>query len=172
MKSDSINIGRYTYGCPRVLWGGMAKLSIGAFCSIGQCVTVYLGGEHHTDWPSTFAFKEKFNGHTVTTRSTKGNVTIGNDVWIGQSATILSGVTIGDGAVIGALAVVAKDVPPYAVAAGNPVRVIRYRFTEDQIARLMKLQWWNWPDKVIQKRMPLFVNNDIEKFLTACEVKA
>jgi acetyltransferase-like isoleucine patch superfamily enzyme len=113
--ADSISIGRYTYGTPRVLWGGMARLSIGAFCSIGQCVTVFLGGEHHTDWVSTFAFKEKFAGQVVSTRSTKGDVTIGNDVWIGQSATILSGVTIGDGAVIGTLSVVAKDVPPYAI---------------------------------------------------------
>jgi acetyltransferase-like isoleucine patch superfamily enzyme len=148
----------------------MARLSIGAFCSIGQCVTVFLGGEHHTDWVSTFAFKEKFcNGKVVTTRSTKGDVVIGNDVWIGQSATILSGVTIGDGAVIGTLSVVAKDVEPYTIAAGNPARPIRLRFDEAIVARLMKVQWWNWPDKVIEKMLPYFASNDIEKFLTIAE---
>lgn len=152
-----------------MLWGGMAKLSIGAFCSIGQCVTVFLGGEHHTDWVSTFAFREKFASRIVTTRSTKGNVVIGNDVWIGQSATILSGVTIGDGAVIGALSVVAKDIPPYAIAAGNPARVIRLRFTEAQVARLMKIKWWNWPDKVIEKRLDMFASPDIERFLLVAE---
>ena len=143
----------------------MAKLTIGSFCSISDNVTIFLGGEHRTDWISTFAFKEKFDDSVVSVRKTKGDVVIGNDVWIGQSATILSGVTIGDGAVIGTMAVVAKDVPPYAIVAGNPARVIRLRFTEDQIKRLLELKWWDWSDEVIQAKLPLFVSDDIERFL-------
>ena len=76
---------------------------------------------------------------------TKGNVIIGNDVWIGYGAKILSGVSIGDGAVVGAGAVVAKNIPPYAVVVGNPAKIIKFRFKPEDVEILLGIQWWNWP---------------------------
>lgn len=140
---DSFSVGKHTYGNPEILeWGEGASLSIGAFCSIGEGVTIFLGGEHRLDWISTFPFNilwecgKGFQGHPAT----KGDVVIGNDVWIGRNAVILSGVHIGDGAVIGTEAVITKDVPPYGVAAGNPARVVRLRFDARSIRNLLQLR--------------------------------
>lgn len=90
---------------------------------------------------------------------------IGNDVWIGYGVTILGGVKIGNGAVIGASAVVAKDIPPYAIAVGNPARVVKYRFDEETIRKLLAVKWWNWSLEKIADNFPLM--NDPEKFLEA-----
>lgn len=96
-----------------------------------------------------------------------GNITIGNDVWIGTHAVILTDVEVGDGAIVGAGAVVTKSVPPYAIAAGNPARVIKYRFSEGEIRALLKIRWWEWPDEVIEQHMDDFyapVDQFIRKF--------
>jgi len=160
---------------PQVLsWGEGAKLKIGNFCSIAHGVIVFLGGEHRSDWVTTYAFSvtwPEVAGHITGHPKTKGNVVIGNDVWIGLNACILSGVTIGDGAVIGAQAVVAKNVPPYAIVAGNPARVIRYRFDEQVIAKLLAIAWWNWPDAEIAQAMPFLLSDDISSFIKYCESK-
>ena len=79
-------------------------------------------------------------------------ITIGSDVWIGRNAVLLGGITVGHGAIVGAFAVVAKDVPPYAIVVGNPARVIRYRFGPKQIAHLLALKWWDWDDDTIRER--------------------
>ena len=92
-----------------------------------------------------------------------------NDVWIGENATILSGVTIGNGAVIGTSAVVAKNVPDYSVVVGNPAKVIRKRFDEETIERLLRISWWNWSDQKIETFLPLMLDTDISKFLIAVE---
>jgi hypothetical protein len=99
------------------------------------------------------------------TSITKGDVVIGNDVWIGFGAMILSGVTIGDGAVIGARAVVASDVEPYTVAVGNPARSASQRFDDATVARLLRIRWWDWPDEVISERIPLLCSGDIRSFI-------
>lgn len=83
----------------------------------------------------------------------KGDIVIGNDVWIGYEAVIMAGVTIGDGAIIGARAVVTKDVPPYTIVGGVPARDIRRRFSDDVIARLLELKWWDWPAEQIQRNI-------------------
>ena len=95
------------------------------------------------------------------------NVSIGNDVFIGANVTILDGVSIGDGAVIGAGAVVSKDIPPYAIAVGAPIKILRYRFPEDTICKLHNLQWWN----MSEDKLPLVEQNffDIDKFIAECE---
>ena len=90
---------------------------------------------------------------------------IGNDVWVGFGATILSGVTIGDGAVIGARALVAKDVPPYAIVGGVPAKVIKYRFDDATIGRLLKLKWWNCKEKKIRKHVDKLCSNNVEELL-------
>ncbi len=94
----------------------------------------------------------------------KGPTIIGNDVLIMYNAMVLSGVTIGDGAIVGAGAVVTKDVPPYAIVAGNPARVIKYRFSEEQIKALLQIRWWNWTDKEIRNFEKYF--HDVDTFIT------
>ena len=97
--------------------------------------------------------------------ATKGDVVIGNDVWIAEGAVILSGVNIGDGAVIGSQAVVSKDVPPYAVVSGNPARLIKKRFDDETIDKLLSIQWWNWPVEKIRKNVHLICSNRLENFI-------
>lgn len=146
-----ISVGEFSYGSPRVVsWEGGAKLIIGNFCSFADEVTIFTGGNHRVEWISTYPFsalnKRWPEGQHITgDPSSKGNVIIGNDVWIGHGALIMSGVTIGDGAVIGAKAVVAKDVAPYSIVVGNPATVIKKRFNDSDIEVLSQLKWWDWP---------------------------
>lgn len=168
-------IGRGTYGVPK-LAGGVrpAGLEIGAFCSIGPDVTIFLGGEHRSDWVTTFPFT-RFWPAAAQIRDPpvpKGDVVIGNDVWIGRSATIMSGVKIGDGAVVGACSLVTKDVAPYSIVGGNPAGVIKMRFEADTVARLGAIRWWDWEDARIEEYLPLLLNDRVEDFLAAAESDA
>ncbi len=126
---------------------------------------IFGGGEHRTDWLTTFPLRIAFgldgqhhDGHPAS----KGPTTIGHDVWLGTGCMILSGVTIGHGAVIGAGAVVTADVAPYAIAAGNPARTARSRFSQDVIDILLSIQWWDWPLPLIRDAVPLLSSNDIQ----------
>ena len=94
----------------------------------------------------------------------KGDIVIGNDVWIGARATILSGVTIGDGAVVGAGSLVVSDVPAYAISAGNPCRTTRLRFSPDTIARLLEVRWWDWPRPELVAALPFLLSGDHDAF--------
>ena len=169
-SADSrICVGRYNYGHPDLLvWHPKDRIEIGNFCSIGDRVTVLGGGEHRPDWVTTYPLRIAFgderayrDGHP----RTKGPVRIGSDVWVGFGSIILSGVRIGDGAVIGAGSVVTKDVPPYAIAAGNPARVIRLRFSKTQIKKMLQIRWWDWPLEKIREAAPLLSDSKIENFL-------
>ena len=127
-------------------------LKIGSYCSIATNVNIFLGGHHRVDWVSTYPFPAYVPNASYIKDSggTHGNVIVGSDVWICANTTILSGVTIGDGAVIANSAVVTKDVEPYSIVAGNPAKVIKYRFDKDTIARLLQIKWWDWdPEEVI-----------------------
>jgi chloramphenicol O-acetyltransferase type B len=157
-----IDIGRYTYGAPKVHWthGDFKyRLKIGAFCSIAADVNIFVGthGRHTVDFVSTYPIGMIFGRapHPQPSKSAEGDlsVTIGNDVWLGREATILAGVTIGDGAVVGARAVVTKDVPPYAIVVGMPAKLLRFRFPEDVVAKLLRLRWWEWDDDLIRERL-------------------
>lgn len=168
---DLVDIGDFTYGKPRILhWGEDAQLKIGKFCSIAEGVCIFLGGNHRVDWISTYPFSALLEewgsvidivGHPAT----KGNINIGNDVWIGFGAIIMSGVTIGDGAVIGASAVVTKDVAPYSIVVGNPAKVIKKRFNDEDIEVLLKLQWWNWPPEKIKRSIELLCSENINELI-------
>lgn len=167
-------IGKYTYGVksPLVLTdnngGKNGTLKIGKYCSISSGVTIMLSGEHRPDWVTTYPFSaifQNFRDYSEGVSATKGDVEIGNDVWIGMNVLILSGVKIGDGAVIGAGCVVAKDVEPYAIVAGNPARLIRKRFPQDVIDKLLELKWWNWDRAKISENMPYLMSNRIEEFV-------
>ncbi len=162
------SVGAYTYGVPAVFsWGEGSTLRIGKFCSIAMNVKIFLGGEHRTDWISTYPFPEQFRrvtpvpGHPFS----RGDVLIGNDVWIGEGVTIMSGVTIGDGAVLGAEAVITRDVPPYAIVAGNPARLLRFRFDAAQIDRLLSVRWWDWPVEKVIDHAPLLMGDQLDDFL-------
>lgn len=161
------SIGRYTYGNPLVLDYGSSTLKIGSFCSISSDVTIMLGGNHRSDWVTTYPFNvifEEFHsiqGHP----SSKGDVVIGNDVWIGYGALILSGVTIADGAVVGARSVVTKNIEAYSIVAGNPAKFIKWRFPEAQIAELEATQWWNWDLEKIKQFVPLMLSHSIDPFI-------
>jgi len=164
---SAYDIGDYTFGCPEVLdWGDQnTGLSIGRFCSIASDVKILLGGEHRYDWISTYSFPDFVEGVDAVKndhRISKGGVTIGNDVWIGFGATILSGVSIGNGAVIGAKAVVAKNVPAYSIAVGNPARVIKQRFDDETVARLNQIAWWNWPLAKIKNNAHLIMSDNLK----------
>ena len=131
-EPDKVEIGDFTYGFPIVRsWGEDARLKIGKFCSIGGNVKIYLGGNHHTDWCTTYPFnvllKDQYPGIDGEVAATKGDVIIGNDVWLADDVTIMSGVTIGDGAVIMNGAVVTMDIPPYSIAGGVPARTKKAR---------------------------------------------
>jgi len=161
LKKPDNSIGDFTYGVEniKVFFGAGGNLKIGKFCSFAGDIKIFLGGNHRTDWVSTYpfghicpdVFGEPVKGHP----SSNGNVVIGNDVWIGTGTTIMSGVTIGNGAVICANSHVVSDVADYAVAGGNPARHIKYRFDNNKINKLLNLKWWDLPLEEIKKIVPV-----------------
>jgi len=166
----SFTFGRHTYGAPKVLWPEAAILKIGSFCSIGASVIINLGGEHRTDWVTTYPFTHKWGAKSIKGHpTTKGNIIIGNDVWIGTGAFITSGVTVGDGVVIGSRSIVSSNLESYGIYVGNPARLIRKRFSEQQIDALLKIAWWNWDDKKIAKFIPLLLNQNIDAFIAGAK---
>lgn len=135
-------------------------LRIGKFCSIACGAKFLFASANHTQTSvSTYPFPIFFKewdldiGDVTSAWDHKGDIVIGNDVWIGYEAVVMAGVTIGDGAIIGARAVVTKDVPPYTIVGGVPAREIRRRFSDDVIARLLELKWWDWPAEQIQRNI-------------------
>ena len=167
-----MSYGKYTYGKPKIHFpNGNAKLTVGNFCSIAGNVNIYLGGNHNTNWVTTYPFGHihtnifnKFDG--TGHPSTKGDVIIGNDVWIGNNVTIMSGVIIGDGVVIANNSHVVKNVEPYSLVGGNPATLIKYRFTQEQIEKLLEIKWWYWDDEKIKNFTPLLCNN-IDEFINS-----
>ena len=146
---DKTSVGRKSYG-PLHVWSfGHAdeRLKIGHFVSIAEDVTFVLGGNHPYQGFSTYPFRAQYFGEPEA--QTKGGITVGDDVWIGFNATILSGVTIGQGAVIAAGSMVTRDVPPYAVVGGNPARTIRMRFAPEVIEKMLSFDFGQLTDAAI-----------------------
>lgn len=166
-RYPSHEIGLGTYGCPVVHdWKEGTILRIGSFTSIADDVHVFLGGHHRTDWISSYpfpAFIEEAR-HIPDYGGSRGDVTIGSDVWLASGCTILSGVTIGDGAVVAARAVVTRDVEPYSIVAGNPARHLRYRFDEFTRKALLESAWWTWPEAEIRIVAPMLCSSNFEMF--------
>ncbi|WP_262711109.1 CatB-related O-acetyltransferase [Flavicella sediminum] len=146
------------------------KLIIGKFCMIASDVKFIMDGANHlTNALSTYPFAIFGNGWEKAMEGKsypkKGNIEIGNDVWIGYNATIMAGVTIGDGAIIAANAIVVKDVAPYTVVGGNPAKEIKKRFSEETIAKLLQLKWWNWDVEKITEHVQHLTDDKIEQVL-------
>lgn len=170
------NIGRYSYGPLAKPSAYDMKFieSIGSFCSFADGCSIvqdhYMGVTTHQFLFASWRYpdfddmmphnkqEDVFNKYIASKKTT-----IGNDVWVGKNAVIMSGVKIGDGAVIGSGAVVTKDVPDYAIVGGVPAKVIKYRFSDEQIMALKEISWWNWDDKTIAERYDDFF--DIDSFI-------
>lgn len=170
---SAYKIGRFTYGNPKVEGGCVSSditLQIGSFCSIARGVTIWLGSGHHNDWISAcplnqFPSLASAQDCKLEQAVSKGSVIIGNDVWIGAEAVILSGVTIGNGVTVGTRAVVSKDVPDYCTVVGNPARIVNKKFTDEEISKLIKIAWWNWNDDKIKQNIPLILSPNISVFI-------
>ncbi len=153
-------------------WSENYRIKLGKYNSIGRDCNFFLHANHRPDWitttsqlwgPVTSQISEMHMrmGHP----SCKGDIIVENDVWIGATSTIMSGVKISNGAVIGGGSVVTKDVPPYAIVAGNPAKVVKYRFTEKQIEKLLKISWWDWEEQKIRESAMTLWSDNIDKFI-------
>ena len=163
-----IHVGKYSYGFEHLCFKNSPIREIGAFTSIAEGVNISKGNHAITTVSShPFFFLKDFgfrNNDLPETAPKNGPVSIGHDVWIGRDVTILTELTIGHGAVIAAGAVVTKDVPPYAIVGGIPAKVIRYRFDQPTIDKLLASQWWTWPDDKIRSHVDDFF--DTPEFIT------
>ena len=171
-KYPGYSIGVGTYGMPLVHdWDEGTTLRIGSYGSIASNVQIFLGGHHRVDWVSTYPFPSRIAQKTDIGdfRGTNGDVIIGSDVWLCANAIILSGVTIGHGAVIANGAVVTKDVEPYSIVGGNPAMHLKYRFSDSIRKRLLAVEWWNFPHKILANNIDKICSSDIETFLKFAE---
>ena len=171
MLDPRIEVGIGTYGIGQstvLLFRSDDRVTIGRYCSIARGVTIVASGEHNYQAVANYPFAAMFDGAIDRDTSRKGPVTIGHDVWIGAHALILSGVRIGHGAVVAAGSVVSRDVPPYAIVAGVPARILKYRFPEDIRRRLLALGWWDWdPARIARERETFYL--PVEAFLAQTE---
>ena len=153
-------------------WSDQYNIHLGKYNSIGRDCNFFLHANHRADWITTssqlfgpvtpeIADMHMKMGHPTC----KGDIIIENDVWIGAKSTIMSGIKISNGSIIAAGSIVTKDVPPYAIVAGNPGRIVKFRFNENQIDKLLKISWWNWDeDKIKNEAMNMWSDN-IDKFI-------
>ena len=171
--TEVLRIGSHSYtGNIRLcIYDGAQSIKIGKFCSIANDVEFTLVADHTLSTISTFPFEVVFPDmaeevHSLAKqagidRPEKRNISIGNDVWIGRGAKILTGVSIGNGAVIGSECVVSKDVPPYSVVVGNPLKIIRFRFADSDIQALQEICWWDWPLSRIKANLINIYSTDV-----------
>ena len=186
VTNPNIQVGRYSYysgyyhghsfdDCARYLMpdrDDVDKLIIGSFCSIGTGVSFVMAGNqgHRHDWITSFPFffmdEEPAFADAINAYQPAGDTVIGNDVWIGAEAMIMPGIKVGDGAVIGSRALVTKNVEPYTIVGGNPAKVIKQRFSDDEIEKLLEMKWWDWSQEQLKGAMPLLCSGDIAALYT------
>lgn len=147
---------------------GPERLVIGRYCALGTGVRFIMNGANHrVDGPSTFPFPimgGDWAAHfdLLTDLPNRGDTVVGNDVWFGHGVTVMPGVRIGHGAVIATGSVVTTDVPDYAIAGGNPARLIRHRYSEEEITRLLAVSWWDWPTGHITQHVRTIMSGTVE----------
>ena len=184
VKAPNIIVGDYTYFADHlhgpekfeehnVLYNNdfsKVKLIIGKFCAIAAETRFLMTGTHKLDAISTYPFPI-FHGwekvYDVTNLPEKGDIIVGNDVWFGYDSLVRGGVTIGDGAIIATRAVVVKDVPAYSIVAGNPAKVVKMRFDDKTIERLLRISWWNWKIEKINQHLSLICHLDVDRLEAA-----
>lgn len=180
IKASNIIVGDYTYFDDRrygpekfeeynVLYNydfSKVKLVIGKFCAIAAEVRFIMTGDHKLDGISTYPFpifgqgwESAFNVYDL---PVKGDILVGNDVWFGYDSLIMNGVTIGHGAIVAARAVVVKDIPPYSIVAGNPAKIVKKRFDDTTIERLLRIAWWDWDIAKINRHIDVICHLDID----------
>ena len=168
LRYPRYQVGVGTYGIPDVIeFGDETVLRVGSYTSIAEGVRILLGGEHRTDWITTYPFPAMVDqvSDIKDYAPSKGDATIGSDCWICADAVILSGVTIGHGAIVGAGAMVVRDVAPFSVVGGNPCKFIRWRFEEDVRELLLQAAWWDWPMEEVKQVARTLCSSDMEAFL-------
>jgi acetyltransferase-like isoleucine patch superfamily enzyme len=174
-RAGRITVGARTYGYPAI-WTDVHSiecLRVGKYSSLGG--KYLLGGKHGDGFVTTYPHRINFKMEGAGTDgfpTVTGDTIVGSDVWTCENCLILSGVTIGDGAIVAAGAVVTKDVPPYAIVGGNPAKLIRYRFDEDQIQALLEIRWWDWPEEKIREAVPLLASRDVDRFIAYAREQA
>lgn len=152
------------------------KLIIGKFCAIAKGIEFVMNGANHRmNSVTTYPFNIMGRGWEKCAPASKdlpykGDTVIENDVWLGQNVTVMLGVHIGNGAIIGANSVVAKDIDPYCIAAGNPCKIVKKRFDDELISYLQELQWWNWPPEKIFTNLEALCSGDLKKIRNISEV--
>ncbi|MBO0345715.1 CatB-related O-acetyltransferase [Roseibium sp. CAU 1637] len=159
--NDPVDAARFQEKCVRYHFDFLGdRLTIGKFCALATGVEFIMNGANHAmGGVSTYPFHifqggwEQDYDTSVFLKNSRGDTTVGHDVWIGTDATILPGVSIGSGAIVGSKSVVGSDVPPYAIVAGNPARIIRTRFDAATVDRLLEIAWWNWPIEMISANL-------------------
>lgn len=188
VKSPYTRVGEYTYYHDRehaeefeqrnvLHHHGPERLVIGRFCALASGVRFIMSkGNHRMDGVSSFPFPIFEGGweHAFDLMITpsRGDTVVGNDVWLGDGATVMPGVTIGDGAVVAAASVVTTDVPPYAIVGGNPARLIRLRYEDDEITRLLRVAWWNWPIEAVTRNVRVLMSGDVDALERAARESA
>lgn len=168
-----VEAGEFSYGKPLIMgWDGTAEtqVTIGKFCSIADGVRMLLRVNHPLNAASTYPMAMILGvDYNKPYEWSRGPIIIGHDVWIGQDAVILGGVTLGHGSVVAGHALVTKDVPPYGIVAGNPARLVKHRFDEAVIRKLLDIKWWDWPLARIREHAALLSSGRIQEFLKMAE---
>lgn len=172
LEEPSVSVdGAETYGIPEILSYDDNTVKIGRYCSIANGVKIFRGGNHHTKWVSTFPFVRepqlfpRFTSLGQPVNRLSRDVIIEDDVWIGYGALLLPGTHVHTGAVVGGGSIVAGEIPPYAIAVGNPCKVIKYRFSERQIAELLNIRWWEWSHGKVNEKLHLICSDNIDAFI-------
>lgn len=165
MNGGKVFLGRGSYA-DYLVRGDISNVHVGNYTSIAQGVIFDCGFHHNVNAVSTFPFQAIHPKHSGfgTHPISRGDIHIGSDCWIGEGALIMSGVMIGDGAVIGSKAVVTKSVSSYEIVGGIPAKHIKFRFYPDTIKKLLKIEWWHWPEETIDKYVPLLASEDVDVF--------
>ena len=172
LEDGTLVMGRESYDVPivRKFKGDEGRVFVGNFVSIADGVECYSGGLHRTEWVSQYGLRAMLDlpgAYEDGFPHGRGDIHVGHDAWLAQGVIVMSGVTIGPGAVVTTRSVVTRDVPPYAIVGGVPAKQIGQRFSDEQIAALLRIAWWAWPLETIKERVDLLSSPDIDPFIEA-----